>query len=101
MLPHSNIVIRVHKFNFHRETRAITSLATFYIPLSFVSSLLGMNVVEISSQKTSIWLFFIIAVPLTLISLIALANWETLTAAWEYLFSDNKFKFSRSRRTRW
>ncbi|CVL12545.1 uncharacterized protein FPRN_15161 [Fusarium proliferatum] len=80
---------------------ALTSLATFYIPLSFVSSVFGMNVMQISSQKTPIAVFFAIAIPLTVLSMMAVANWETLTDAWDFVFSKTSRKDGSSRRTQW
>ncbi|PNP58793.1 hypothetical protein FNYG_15014 [Fusarium nygamai] len=80
---------------------ALTSLATFYIPLSFVSSVFGMNVMQISSQETSIALFFAIAIPLTALSMMAVANWKTLIDAWDFVFSKWSRKDGSSRRTRW
>ncbi|PMD42012.1 hypothetical protein L207DRAFT_580691 [Hyaloscypha variabilis F] len=73
---------------------SLTTLATFFIPLSFVSSLLGMNVMEISSQKTSIWVFFVISIPLTLLAFIVLANWESLKDALMYLFAKRCYSAS-------
>ncbi|KAN0102271.1 hypothetical protein V8E51_012781 [Hyaloscypha variabilis] len=80
---------------------SLTTLATFFIPLSFVSSLLGMNVMEISSQKTSIWVFFAISIPLTLLAFIVLANWESLKEALMYLFAKRSYRYARPRRERW
>jgi len=36
-----------------------------FLPLSFVSSLLGMNTVDIRNQDTTQWLFWAIALPIT------------------------------------
>ena len=62
-----------------RFCRALTTLATFYIPLSFVSTFFGMNVgTLIPNSAQPLWLYFVIAVPLTLISLAIVNQWNTL-----------------------
>jgi hypothetical protein len=81
--------------------RALTSLATFYIPLSFASSLLGMNVSEISASSTPLWLFFAIAIPMSIVSLVLVANWGHVSTGWDYLFSSRFRKDDENRRTRW
>ncbi|MCJ1396145.1 hypothetical protein MMC18_009034 [Xylographa bjoerkii] len=49
--------------------KILTTLATIYIPLSFVSGLLGMNISQISpSSSVSISMFFIIALRVSLSS---------------------------------
>lgn len=59
--------------------RALTTLATFYIPLSFVSTFFGMNIgTLIPDSAQPLWLYFVIAVPLTLISLAIVNQWHTL-----------------------
>lgn len=59
--------------------RALTSLATFFITLSFVAALLRVNVSELSTQSpTSVWVFFAIAAPLTILSLIIVGKWAAL-----------------------
>lgn len=63
---------------------ALTAVATFFIPLSFVSSLFGMNVKEISAESTPIWIFFLIAIALASISLLVLGYWKTLRSSWNY-----------------
>jgi hypothetical protein len=80
---------------------ALTSLATLYIPLSFVSTFLGMNVKEISQQGTSLWVFFAIAIPLSLITILTLAKWNTLLTVRDYLFAPQGRKSSRTRGQRW
>ncbi|KAK4116391.1 hypothetical protein N656DRAFT_794706 [Canariomyces notabilis] len=54
----------------------LSKLATVYVPLSFVSSLFGMNVLEISPETTPKWLYFAIALPLTFVSLAAITGWN-------------------------
>ena len=71
--------------------RALTSLATFYIPLSFASSLLGMNVMQISACTTPLWVYFAIAVPLTVVSLLMVGNQTTVARAWNYFFKKDEY----------
>lgn len=47
----------------------LTRLAFWYIPASFVSSVFGMNVHEIASRLPSIWIFFVVAIPVTALSI--------------------------------
>ena len=76
---------------------ALTSLATFYIPLSFVASLLGMNISQLSNgSSVSLWIFFAIAIPLTSASLIIVGKWAQVISIWRYLFNSG-FEY-RSRR---
>lgn len=42
-----------------------TVVTLIFLPLSFVSSLLGMNTVDIRNQDTTQWLFWAIALPIT------------------------------------
>ena len=53
-----------------RRIQVVTYLAFIFIPLSFVSSLFGMNVQEFSEPAPGTWLFFSVAVPLTMGSLV-------------------------------
>jgi hypothetical protein len=41
-----------------------------------------MNVKEIKPQATSLWVYLVIAIPLTLVSIIVLANWKAFNQAW-------------------
>lgn len=50
-----------------RQVYVLTKLAFVFIPLSFVSSLFGMNVSAFRGYP-SIWIYFVIAVPLTALS---------------------------------
>ncbi|KAK1753635.1 hypothetical protein QBC47DRAFT_386834 [Echria macrotheca] len=74
---------------------AFTALATIYIPFSFTSSLFGMNVKEISAETTSIWIFSLIAVLLTCLSIGALVYRRKLANIWEYLFDEDSKQYSR------
>jgi hypothetical protein len=68
---------------------ALTSLATFYIPLSFASSILGMNVKEISTHTTPLWIYFVIAIPLTVLSLLVVGNWDTAVKTYKAFFGQH------------
>lgn len=50
-----------------RQVHVLTKLAFIFIPLSFVASLFGMNVSAFKGYP-SIWIYFVIAVPLTALS---------------------------------
>jgi hypothetical protein len=51
----------------------LTYLAVFFVPMAFVSSFFSMSP-QLSELKTTFWIYFIVALPATLISL-AIANW--------------------------
>jgi len=52
------------------QVNKLTSLAFWYIPVSFVASVLGMNVEEIAERLPPLWVFFAVATPLTALSLL-------------------------------
>ena len=54
----------------NRNTIRLTYLAVIFVPLSFVSSLFSM-VTDISQLKKSFWIYFTVAVPITIIALLA------------------------------
>ncbi|KAM7197269.1 CorA-like Mg2+ transporter domain containing protein [Rhypophila sp. PSN 637] len=86
----------------------LTAVATFFIPLSFVSSLFGMNVKEISAESTPIWVFCLISIIFTSISLFVSRYWKLLRSLWTYLFA-SQYSYNHpdlailyeTRRARW
>ncbi|KAI9782655.1 MAG: hypothetical protein M1816_001726 [Peltula sp. TS41687] len=48
-----------------------TTVTIIFLPLSFVSSLLGMNTVDIRNSDKTQWLFWIISLPLTIMVMIS------------------------------
>ena len=50
------------------DQRRLTILAYLFLPLSFVSSLFGMNVKELGQGTQGIWLPFVVLVPVGVIS---------------------------------
>lgn len=58
-----------------QQVNTLTRLAFVYIPMSFIAAVFGMNVKEIDTLP-SIWVFFAVAVPFTLVSL-GLASWSS------------------------
>ena len=57
----------------------LTTLATIYVPLSFAASLLGMNVKQFNKgSPVSLWAYFAIALPLTMISLLAIRHYGSI-----------------------
>ncbi|TGO12977.1 hypothetical protein BTUL_0079g00380 [Botrytis tulipae] len=62
------------------DVKALTVLATVYIPLSFVAGVFGMNVSELNSGiDVDIWLYFAISIPVTIASMVLVWKWEWLT----------------------
>lgn len=48
-----------------RSVRYLTVLAVLFVPLSFTASVFGMNFQEFGSGNLSIWIWVVVAVPLT------------------------------------
>jgi hypothetical protein len=60
-----------------------------------------MNVSQISQNLGAIWIYFVIAIPLTVLSFIVVGNWASLVKAWSYLFKIRKYDYSVTKSTRW
>lgn len=58
----------------NKSLARLTYLAVVFVPLSFVSSFFSMTS-DISSLRTTFWIFFAVAVPLTLLSLSVTRWW--------------------------
>jgi hypothetical protein len=48
--------------------KKLTLLATLFIPLSFSSSLLGMNIDLLGQNAVKFWWFFVLCIPITLLA---------------------------------
>ncbi|TAQ89505.1 hypothetical protein B7494_g2152 [Chlorociboria aeruginascens] len=48
--------------------KKLTMLAAFFVPLSFTTSLFGMNFQEFGQGHLSVWLFAIVSIPMVIIS---------------------------------
>jgi hypothetical protein len=48
------------------SVKRLSMLATIFLPLSFTSSVFGMNVVQLGTGKVQIWIFIVVAVSITL-----------------------------------
>lgn len=55
-----------------KDMQRIAYLAFVFVPLSLVSSFFGMNVKELNSGSTSLWVFFVAAIVLLLGSLLVI-----------------------------
>ena len=63
--------------------KRLTLLATFFIPLSFCSSLFGMNLDVLSGSKVRFWWFFVLCVPITLLTyFLYLWDWRVAKRFW-------------------
>ncbi|KAI9647485.1 hypothetical protein NHQ30_003870 [Ciborinia camelliae] len=59
------------------DVKALTVLATVYIPLSFVAGVFGMNVAELNNGvDVQIWVYFAISIPVTIASMALVWKWE-------------------------
>lgn len=58
----------------------LTYLAVVFVPLSFVSSFLSMTP-DVKSLTSTIWLFFVLAVPLTIFAL-SVTHWVNIKEWW-------------------
>jgi hypothetical protein len=63
--------------------KKLTLLATLFIPLSFCSSLLGMNIDLLGQNAVKFWWFFVLCIPITLFSYIFyLWDFEFIKRCW-------------------
>lgn len=60
----------------------LTMLAFFFVPLTFICSLFGMNMRELGQGNLGIWAFFVLAVPTTVLSTI-ICFWDRMS--WDSL----------------
>jgi hypothetical protein len=58
------------------QTRRLTLLAFFYLPLTFTTSIFGMNIRELGQGGTRIWLAIVVGVVVLLLSSVAYA-WQS------------------------
>ncbi|RAL14030.1 uncharacterized protein BO97DRAFT_469319 [Aspergillus homomorphus CBS 101889] len=68
--------------------KKLTLLATLFIPLSFSSSLLGMNIDLLGQNAVKFWWFFVLCVPITLFAYIFyLWDFRALMRCWAKLWN--------------
>ncbi|PVH86826.1 hypothetical protein DL98DRAFT_406303 [Cadophora sp. DSE1049] len=64
------------------DVKALTTLATIYIPLSFIAGVFGMNVKTFDPDiNVPIWSFFAIALPATALSMVLVWYWNSILRA--------------------
>ena len=63
--------------------KRLTLLATLFIPLTFTSSLMGMNIDLLGQNAVRFWWFFVLCIPVTLFTYITyLWEWGVLRRCW-------------------
>lgn len=63
-----------------KDVFKFTFLASIYVPLSFASSFMGMNVKELGQGHQGIWVFFAVGVPIFVVSLVfVFVDWDSFT----------------------
>ncbi|CAG8189722.1 unnamed protein product, partial [Penicillium nalgiovense] len=63
--------------------KKLTLLATLFIPLTFSSSLLGMNIDLLGQNAVRFWWYFVLCVPITLFAyIIYLWDFQVLRRCW-------------------
>ncbi|KXL50408.1 MAG: hypothetical protein FE78DRAFT_177392 [Acidomyces sp. 'richmondensis'] len=68
------------------RVKKLTLLATFFIPLSFVTGLFGMNLDILDQSPVSFWWFFVLCVPINLLAyVIYVWDWPALRRFWARL----------------
>ena len=55
-----------------KNVTRLTQLAFYFIPLSFIASIYGMNFKQLGQGNLSIWVFFVTAIPMIIISALVL-----------------------------
>lgn len=59
----------------------LSIIATIYAPLSFMSSVFGMNVSElIPGSPVTIWIFVVVALSLSALTFLVAGWWDTIKA---------------------
>ena len=81
-----------------QQINKLTRLAFVYIPLSFISSVFGMNVKEIQVNPP-IWVFFATAIAFTFLS-VCIVSWQNIKK-WTSEFSSYCRGLHRRRRSSW
>ncbi|CAG7964269.1 unnamed protein product [Penicillium salamii] len=75
--------------------KRLTLLATLFIPLTFSSSLLGMNIDLLGQNAVRFWWFFVLCIPATMFTcMIYLWDWRVLKRCW-VVFWKRCFGFRR------
>lgn len=70
-----------------RQVKKLTLLATFFIPLSFSSSLFGMNIDLLGQSTVRFWWFFVVCVPITFFaSILYLWDVQALKRWWKSFY---------------
>lgn len=77
MLAESKRAIEVSE-----KVAKLTRLAFIFVPLSFTSSLFGMNLNPIVKERYSLWLWVVVSVPILLLPVLFM-EWHVITAALE------------------
>ncbi|KAL8950502.1 MAG: hypothetical protein Q9222_003466 [Ikaeria aurantiellina] len=65
-----------------RSLARLTWLATTFVPLSFVSSFFSMND-NINTLRKTFWIYFTVAIPVTLLALVATRYSDTVFGLWD------------------
>ncbi|KAI1323255.1 hypothetical protein F5Y16DRAFT_384361 [Xylariaceae sp. FL0255] len=82
------------------RVKKLTILATLFIPLSFSSSLFGMNIKVLGQGHLAFWWFFVICVPITLFAYIFyLWDFQAMKSQWRKLRRKcSRFQLARKAR---
>lgn len=67
-----------------------TVLASVYVPLSYTASFFGMNFQEIGQGKLSIWLYFVVSLPIFTLSLLTMFLNKKVIQHWFSGFSHDE-----------
>lgn len=76
------------------SVKRLTQLAFVFIPLSFVTSLFGMNVKEISGDGVRLWVFLVTAISVTFLIFLMWRLSVLLQDRWNFLLIRLSFKWS-------
>ena len=75
--------------------KRLTLLATFFIPLSFTTSLFGMNFEELGQGHLHVWLFAVVSAPVLVLSYCAYVWDEKCTRVYKACLSVISGPFSK------
>lgn len=80
-----------------RSMSTLTWLAFFYVPLTFVTGIFGMNVTEIDPEKPLSWrLYAVVAGGFLLVSVLVVVSYRALQKCWMRRMTANQSEWQRS-----
>jgi Mg2+ and Co2+ transporter CorA len=94
LLNNANVQIAIRTFDHSHNLGQLTSLGTWiailFVPLSFLTSIYGMNFREFGQGELSLWIYAATAGPLFITSALIACFWKRLRALYRQLFAKDR-----------